>query len=280
MELSIRPLVSVIIPTYNSSKYIEETINSVLNQSYQNFEIIVIDDSSTDKTISLLKILSESDSRISYYEIKHSGMPSTPRNYGINKAKGDLIAFLDSDDIWTENKLQEQLKYFQKFQDTIFVYSMSVTFGAVNFLSPNYEVLPLLFKAAKSKEDLKKKGNSITCSSVLVKSEALKKINGFDEDPKLKAVEDYDLWIRLSELGKFYFIPRIHVKYRVHKSQTSSSWEIKQNRLLYLAQKRNIELPKYKFYRNKGFVFRLVRNTIHFSTFVWIRLVSKFSKNY
>ena len=156
----------------------------------------------------------------------------------------------------------------------IFVYSMSVTFGDVNLLSPFYEVLPLLHKAAVTRGDLLSKGNSITCSSVLIKSEFLKKVNGFDEDPKLKAVEDYDLWLRLSELGKFGFIPRIHTYYRVHSSQSSSDWETKQKRLEYLSKKRNIVLPKYRFYRNKSFPIRIARNCIHFLTFLYVRFLS------
>ncbi len=278
MKSAYKPFVSVIIPTFNSAEFIEEAINSVLNQSYQNFEIIVVDDSSLDRTVDIVSELSKNESRISLYKIEHAGRPSVPRNVGINNAKGELVAFLDSDDVWTKDKLEEQIKYFNKYPNLIFVYSMSVTFGLTNIFSNNFEVLPLLFKAAKSREELIKKGNSITCSSVVVKLTALNRVNGFDEDPQLKAVEDYDLWIRLSELDDFYFIPRILVKYRIHGTQTSSDLKSKQDRLMYLANKRKLNLPKYKFYSNKGLFFKIVRNTVHILNLAWIKLLSYLSK--
>ncbi len=278
MESSFKPLVSVIIPTYNSANYIEQTINSILDQSYQNFEIIVVDDSSTDDTTKILKRLSEVDQRILYFKIEHAGIPSVPRNVGIKKANGEFIAFLDSDDLWTKYKLESQLKYFDKFPELIFVYSMSVTFGNVSIFSPSYEVLPLIFKAVHSRNDLITHGNSIPLSTVLVKTNKLREINGFDEDPELNIGEDYDCWIRLSNLGKFIFIPRIHAYYRIHSNQLSNNWETNKKKIEYLAKKRNIPLPEYKFYRNKGFLIRVARNSVHVLTFICIKFISFFIK--
>ncbi len=270
------PLVSVIIPAFNVEKFIGETLRSVINQTYKNLEIIVVDDSSTDQTASVVKEFIKSDKRINYFKIEHAGRPAVPRNYGINKSKGELIAFLDSDDLWSKNKLTEQVFFLNKNPELIFVYSMSVTVGRVNIFSPFYEVLPLLHKAAATRNDLISKGNSITCSSVLIRAEYLKRINNFDEDPDLKAVEDYDLWLRLSELGNFGFIPRIQTFYRVHSTQSSSDWETKQKRLEYLSIKRNISLPKYNFYRNKGPIIRMARNLVHFLTFLYVKFISLF----
>ncbi len=263
------PLVSVIIPTFNVEHYIEGTISSVLKQSYTNFEIIVVDDSSNDKTPEKVQKLSNSDNRIKYFQIDHAGRPSVPRNFGIRKASGELIAFLDGDDLWTKNKLRDQVAYFINNPGYAFVYSVSVTVGAGIF-SSHYEVLPLLHKAARSYDDLIAKGNSITCSSVLVKKVLLDEVNGFDEDPKL-AVEDYDLWLRLSKLGSIGFVPRLHVYYSVHPSQFSGDWQTKQKRLDYLAAKRGLALPNYKFVRNRGFILRMVRYLIHYSTYLRIK---------
>lgn len=276
MNESDKHLVSVVIPTFNSGKFITETINSVLNQTYTNFEIIVIDDGSTDNTASTLKFLIKNDKRINYYKIKHSGRPAIPRNFGIGKSQGEFIAFLDADDLWDRNKLAKQIAEFKKHPDYIFLYSMSVTFGNVTLFSPNYEVLPLLHKAVKTGNDLLNIGNSITCSSVLVKKETLQKVNGFDEDEKLKAVEDYDLWIKLSKLGIFGFIPRILTYYRIHSTQSSADWQTKQERLKYLSDKRNLNLPVYKYYRNKGPFFLLIRNLIHYSTYLYVKFLTLF----
>lgn len=269
------PLISVVIPTFNSEIFIRETINSVLNQTYQNFEIIIIDDESTDNTVSILKEFSNKYNRIKYFQIPHAGRPSVPRNYGTEKSNGEFIAFLDADDIWVKNKLEIQLKEFEKNPKNILVYSMSVTFRDVNLFSANYEVLPLLYKVCRTKQDFITKGNSITCSSVLLKKEYFKKVNGFDEDPKLQ-VEDYDLWIRLSELGLFTFIPRIQTYYRIHGKQFSSDWETKQNRVKYLADKRDWDLPGYKYTRNKGILFLLIRNIIHYLNFLFVKFLSLF----
>jgi glycosyltransferase involved in cell wall biosynthesis len=279
MNKDLNPLISIIIPTYNVEKYIKETLNSVINQSYNNFEVLVIDDSSTDSTAEEIKRIAKSDGRISYYKIEHAGRPSVPRNYGISKSSGEYVAFLDADDIWNWDKLKDQIRFLQKYPNLIFVYSMSVTFGNVNVFSPYYEVLPLLNKAATTNGELILKGNSITCSSVMVRKEYLQKTGGYDEDPNLKAVEDYDLWLRLSELGAFGFIPKIHVNYRIHGKQSSSDWETKQKRLEYLSKKRGINLPKYKYYRNKGLIIRFVRNLLHFSTYLWIRFLSFIDSN-
>lgn len=266
------PLVSVIVPAYNSEKYIEETINSVLAQTYTNFEIIIVDDTSNDSTFELCKKLSESNKKIKIFRIEHSGRPSVPRNFGINKAQGKFIAFLDSDDKWVKNKLQDQIKYFKKNPDNILVYSVSKTFGEVNFFSPYYELFPLPFIAVKNKKDLLTKGNSLPLSTVLVKTEALKSVSGFDEDPQLK-LEDYDLWIRLIDLGDFGFIPLVHCYYRIHKNQFSGDWQTKRNILEYLSKKRAITLPPYKYYRTKGKFLLLLRNIIHFKFYIFLKFL-------
>ncbi|MBT8385958.1 MAG: glycosyltransferase family 2 protein [Ignavibacteria bacterium] len=101
MNNNFNPLVSVIIPAYNSEKFIGQAIESVQKQTYSNLEVIVIDDGSTDNTISVVRSISEQDDRINCYKIEPSHRPSVPRNYGIDKAKGKFIAFLDSDDLWS-----------------------------------------------------------------------------------------------------------------------------------------------------------------------------------
>lgn len=271
------PLVSVIIPAFNSEKYIEQTIDSALNQTYKNFELIIVDDGSTDRTLEIVKQLSEKDNRIKYYSIPPAGRPSVPRNFGIQKANGEFIAFLDSDDLWHKEKLDYQVKYLLQNQDKLFVYSMCVTFGEVSFFSPFYEVLPLLFKVSRNYDDLINKGNSIQPSTVLIMKEQLLAVNGFDEDPELK-VEDYDLWIRLSSLGSFGFIPRVLTLYRIHSSQFSADWQTKSDRIKYLAKKRNLTLPGYKFYRLKGPLFLIARNLIHIITYYWVTLLKIFDK--
>jgi teichuronic acid biosynthesis glycosyltransferase TuaG len=267
------PLVSVVIASYNSAEFIEETIHSVLNQSYSRFEIIVVDDGSTDGTADAVMRLTSLDNRIKFYQTTHSGRPSVPRNYGTKKAEGDLVAFLDSDDLWTKHKLKYQVNYLMNHPDLSFIYSMCFTFGEVNFFSEHYELLPLPFRAAKNNKDLRKIGNTIPLSSVLIRKPAFDAVGGFDEDPEFKAVEDYDLWLRLSDKYLFNFIPRIHFYYRIHGAQSSADWETREKRLQLLAEKKNIKLPHYKNIRRKGMILLLIRNALHLEFYLLYRII-------
>lgn len=266
------PLISVIIPTFNSENFIRQTILSVLNQTYKNLEIIIVDDGSKDQTVSIINLFVQKDKRLKIFQTGPSGRPSVPRNKGVEKATGEYIAFLDSDDLWTKTKISRQVKVLEENPEIIFTYSMSITFGDVNIFSPNYELLPLPFRAAKNYDGLLNIGNTIPLSSVLIKSDVLKEAGGFDEDHELK-IEDYDLWLRLSKIHKFYFLPRIQVFYRVHKNQFSAYSETRKKWLNYLAEKRNIKLPVYNYYGNKNIIVSITRNLLHFEIYLIYRFV-------
>ena len=106
-------MASVIMPVYNTEKYVEEAICSVLSQSYQDWELLVVDDCSTDSSVSIIKRYMEQDRRIHFFQTdSSSGSPVKPRNIGVEAAKGRYIAFLDSDDIWLPDKLQNQIPLF------------------------------------------------------------------------------------------------------------------------------------------------------------------------
>jgi glycosyltransferase involved in cell wall biosynthesis len=107
------PLVSIIMPAHNSEQFIGMAIDSVRAQTYQNWELIVINDQSTDRTCEIVKSYEQHDKRISLHDTDyHNGMPSAPRNTGVDLAKGRFISFLDSDDLWTNTKLDEQVPLF------------------------------------------------------------------------------------------------------------------------------------------------------------------------
>ena len=108
------PLISIILPLYNSEKYIKETLASVLNQSYRNWELILVDDASSDKCVAMVQKYVEEDKRIVLLKNSHNLGAAQSRNVGITQAKGDYIAFLDSDDLWFPKKLEIQLAYMQK----------------------------------------------------------------------------------------------------------------------------------------------------------------------
>ena len=113
-------LISIIVPLYNSEKYIHETILSVVNQTYPNWELIIIDDCSSDNSVNIVKKFMQNDKRVKLITNDvNFGSAAKPRNIGIRHAKGQYIAFLDSDDVWDKNKLQEQLEYMRSTGSTI-----------------------------------------------------------------------------------------------------------------------------------------------------------------
>lgn len=105
------PLVSIITPCYNAEKYIEETIKSVINQTYQNWEMIIVDDISTDNTISIINQYIMIEPRIRFYVLDNKGGASIARNKAIRESNGKYIAFLDADDLWKEDKLSRQIEF-------------------------------------------------------------------------------------------------------------------------------------------------------------------------
>lgn len=118
-----KPLVSVIMPMHNSEEFLAEAIDSVLAQTYQNWELLIIDDNSTDGSCQLAEDYAKKDPRISVLKNEeHTGLPGTPRNLGISKANGQYIAFLDSDDKWLPEKLVQQLPFFRDNRTAV-VYS-------------------------------------------------------------------------------------------------------------------------------------------------------------
>ncbi|MCJ7647562.1 MAG: glycosyltransferase [Candidatus Lokiarchaeota archaeon] len=208
-------LVSVITPTYNRGEVFKETIQSVLNQTYHNFEYIIVDDGSTDNTKEIVQ--SFHDKRIKYINQQHVGTPASGRNTGIKNAKGEFIAFLDSDDIWFPQKLEIQLKEFQKNADILIV----ATNGIIIPLRPYRNYLSIKKNLVVSFRDLiVNKKNPIINSTVLIKRTAIEAIGLIDEEPSIRALEDYDYWLRVLKYcdNSILVLAQLLVKYRVHSS--------------------------------------------------------------
>lgn len=183
-------LVSVIIPVYNSSKTIEKTIESVLSQSYADFEIIIIDDCSTDNSFEIIQELSKNDNRIILYRNqKNLGVAKT-RNVGISMAKGEFISFLDSDDIWKSSKLEKQLEYIKQK-------NVDICYTSYEMVNNNEtdSVIRMVPKEISYKGLLKE--NVICCSTAIVKSELLQK-HPFETE---FFHEDFVLWLKLLRCG-------------------------------------------------------------------------------
>ena len=197
------PHVSVILPFYNAEKYIIRALNSVANQTYKNYEIIVVDDGSVDATkekVELFK-LEHSDVDIKYISQNHEG-PAKARNTAIKSCKGGLIAFLDADDYWTLDKLEKVVSIFTRESKVDLVCHNEIMID-----SDGKEELLEHHKKYRAKKNLfvtMYYGNCLSPSAVTIKRESLLKTDLFDED--LESVEEYDLWLKLAKFIKLQFL--------------------------------------------------------------------------
>jgi len=207
------PLVSVIIPTFQRERYIAEAIQSALSQSYRNLEILIIDDGSTDSTHAVITDFQKHDQRIQYHYQANSG-PANARNSGIRMSKGSLIAFLDSDEKWMDNKLQKEIDIFRTHPEVGFVFSNGFFIDDKGLRD---EALTRQRKARKTYrvEDFLFGGVTfLSTSGITIRKECLKKAGIFDET--LPLYEDVDLWFRILLFYPAYFIDEELVVNRTH----------------------------------------------------------------
>jgi glycosyltransferase involved in cell wall biosynthesis len=213
-------LVSVVIPTYNRSEELKRALGSILSQTYKNFEVIIVDNNSTDSTDAMLKNLN--DQRVRLLKINNNGVIAASRNLGINASSGKWIAFLDSDDWWHSNKLERVMRYCNSGYDVCYHDLKIVGSRRVSSLHQKkmsgYQVKNPVFN------DLIQLGNALSNSSVVVKASLIKQVGGLCEDARLIAAEDYECWIRLSKLtNKFKYIPETLGCYWIGAANTSNA---------------------------------------------------------
>lgn len=214
------PFISIIIPTYNHANYISKALKSVMNQSFQDWEAIVIDNQSVDETRKIIK--SFNDSRIRYLRISNNGIVAKSRNAGVKFAKGKWIAFLDSDDWWKKNKLKMCYEIIKQKNDIDFIYHDLRVINNENSLFNLRKI-----KGRKLKEpiiiDLLLNGNPISNSSVVVKKDLLKKVGLIDENKRLIAAEDYNTWLKISKItNNFLYLPYCLGYYLKHSNNLSN----------------------------------------------------------
>jgi glycosyltransferase involved in cell wall biosynthesis len=207
------PFVCVIIPAYNAEKTIQETIASVLNQTFTDFELLVINDGSQDKTLEVIESIF--DTRLKVFSYPNGGV-SVARNRGIAKATGELIAFLDADDVWTADKLEAQVKALQSNPQAAVAYSWTDYIDELGqFLYPG--------KHPSETGDVYAKllvSNFLEHgSNYLIRRDALKQVGGFDES--LFGPEDWDLAIRLAANYHFVVVPCPQILYRMSINSVS-----------------------------------------------------------
>ncbi|MEC9375512.1 MAG: glycosyltransferase [Pseudomonadota bacterium] len=197
MNDRVTPLVSVVIPNYNHARYLGRALQSLLDQTYTNWEAIIIDNHSTDNTDEVIS--SFTSPQISYLKIHNNGVIAKSRNAGIRAANGEWIAFLDSDDWWTSDKLQVCFDYINEKVDLVYHDMQIITDNPQPFsrkIIKSWQVSPPVLI------DLLLKGNAIANSSVVVRKSLLEQIGGINECVEMKASEDYNTWLRIAQLSE------------------------------------------------------------------------------
>ncbi|MFM7761952.1 MAG: glycosyltransferase, partial [Acidimicrobiaceae bacterium] len=218
--MSEKPIVSVVIPTFNHALLLKRALNSVVAQTYSNWEAIVINNFSTDETIDVVN--SFKDDRIKLVNFKNNGIIAASRNQGIKLAQGKFVAFLDSDDNWYPKKLE-------KCVDHAMLGATFVCHGEM-WINSDLSTRAVMYGPVSRADyqSLLFRGNCISTSTTFIETELLRSVNGFDESTEIVTAEDYDLWIRLAATKpKTVFIPEILGEF--HRLSNSASSAVLRN---------------------------------------------------
>jgi alpha-1,3-rhamnosyltransferase len=244
------PLVSVCIPAYNHEKYVEETILSVLNQTYKNFELLVIDDGSRDSTKAVIERLKQ----------KHEFYFSSQPNQGIAKtlarfltlAKGKYISYVASDDTFCPTKLERCVTLMEEQPDLAFCHGRCQNINAASEPFPGMDGRDKTadWCAGSIFETLLNRGCFVSAPTTLIRKESLLNVGGIDENLE---IEDWNLWLSLAHSSPVGFIEEVLAHYRIHGENTY--WNKRNYYRMYMAEKRTIDrwatLPKYRHVHQK-----------------------------
>ena len=222
-------LISVIIPVYNGEKTIKETILSVLNQTFEDWELIIINDGSTDSTIEIITQIQ--DNRIRVFNFENAGLARS-RNRGIDHSQGEFISFLDADDLWTTDKLEAQFQTLQNNPKVMVAYSWT------DYIDQSSQFL-------HSGRHITINGNVYqhllvnnfleNGSNPLIRKQALNQVGGFDSS--INSVADWDMWLRLAAGYQFVAVPLPQILYRVSARSMSSQIKNQERECLKVIEK-------------------------------------------
>lgn len=221
------PLVSIITPSYNSEKFISETIQSVQNQTYQNWEMIIVDDCSTDRTVTIVNEILRNEPRIKFFSLSKNQGPAKARNIAIQNAQGNYMTFLDADDIWFTDFIQNSI-------NTINQTGIPFVFSSYRRSNENLEFVysDFIVPEKVSYEDILKT-NSISCLTAFID---IKKL-GKKTMPEIRKRQDMGLWLKyLKEIPFAYGIKEPKAIYRIRKNSLSRN-------------KKNLLKYQWQFYR-------------------------------
>ena len=267
--------VSVIVTTFNRAHMVTETIDSILNQTFKDIELIVVDNCSSDDTEEVIKAYT--DERIRYFKHENGGVVAVNRNYGIGQAQGEYIAFCDDDDLWLPEKLKKQMLEFEKDNQIGLVCSNAIIFDEngergeffeTGLPDSNFTLESLIW------------GSSVICSSVLVKKSVIDDVGLMDVSSEIFTAEDYELWLRVAQKYRIKYVDSPLIRYRTHPGgyKKSSVAAIERNRAVYrkLLGKRIIDRGLYWRLNLRALAIELLMRTRTIKCASWLqRLVRR-----
>ncbi|MEG4228085.1 glycosyltransferase family 2 protein [Microcoleus sp. N9_B2] len=274
-----QPLVSVIIPAFNAENFIAKTLESVLSQTYQNIEVLVVDDGSTDTTAEIVQSFAQKDSRVSLFHQSNAGV-AVARNLAIEKSKGEYIAPIDADDIWYPQNLEKQVECLITSEQSVgVVYSWSLDINEKDLFTGgfyNSTIEGEVYKALVYKYFM---GNA---SSSLIRRICFERVGGYNCQLKAEnaqGCEDLELFLRIAEHYQFKVVPEFLVGYRQISSSMSCNYEaMAKSHSLIMAdvRERHPEIPAniYRWSNSSFYIYNLAvksnRNGNHRSTLFWL----------
>jgi len=238
------PTVSVVIPTYNHAQFLRAAIQSVLDQTFRDWEAVIVNNYSEDETVEI--VASYDDPRIRLVDFHNHGIIAAARNHGIALAQGEFVAFLDSDDTWYPEKLKRCIEKLQEGNDV-------VCHGEA-WVKAGFPARRVLYGPQRRTDysSLLYDGNCLSTSAIVVRKTALYQVDGFCEDASMVTAEDYELWLKLAKVGcRFALVDEILGEYRIHGGNLSKAVIRNLQAELAVLEKHFGETP------NHGFVFWL-----------------------
>ena len=231
-----QPLVSVIMPCYNMASYVSDSIKSVIAQTYPHWELLIVDDASTDETVNIIKSYAQADSRIKFAIKKQNSGISDTRNQCIQMAQGQFLAFLDADDIWHPEKLEKQLSF-------MLAKNIGFTYSTYDWIDEDGKIMNKFINTIGNLDYKTYLRNTIIgCSTVMVN----KAITGDVFVPKFRTSEDTATWLDILRKGLMaYAIDESLVSYRIRRKSASSN-KIRASIDLWKVYRQHEKLPFFK----------------------------------
>lgn len=236
---------SIITPVYNGADFIGRGIDSVINQTCTDWELIIADNGSTDDTLEEIKKYSKNDSRVKVIKCdENSGSPARPRNLALKEARGEYIAFLDADDVFFPNKLSEVLTFFENNPD------IGLVCHGEEHIKDNSVMRREYYGPHTTYEDLLFYGNSLSTSAITLKRDCVQMAGFFSEGKEFSGFEDYDYWMRAARICKIAYLRMILGAYTVNNNSESLRIVSNCNNALNFLENHYAKWEKKSFYYN------------------------------